>query len=326
MKLQQLRYISAMRRHGLNVSETADALLTSQPGVSKQIRLLEEELGVEIFRRRGKQMVALTDAGRDIVDLSDEILALGEQIRTVANEHRDPNVGELRIATTHTQARYVLPSVLRRFREHFPRVRLHIHQGTPSQLAALLDAGQVDVAIVAEGEQAFAGAVCLPCYRWDRAVLVPIDHPLHTLNRLDGINIEALAEFPLITYVFAFDTQSQLSAAFSDKGLSPQVVLTAVDADVIKTYVREGMGVGIIAEMAHDPAQDRDLVTLDADHFLPSSVTHICFAPDKHLRAYMYAFIEHFSAHLTRDCIDTAQSLQGDARQDFLADFTLPRY
>jgi len=324
VKLQQLRYIVAMMRHDLNVSQTADALFTSQPGVSKQIRLLEDEIGVEIFQRSGKQITNVTPAGERIVEIADAILQQVEDIRTVGREHANPNVGELRIATTHTQARYVLPPVIEKFRERYPHVVLHIHQGTPAQIAELAASGQVDFAIATEGMSLFADLVMLPCFHWYRAILVPVGHPLQKIDALDGLTLEALSTYPLVTYVFGFSGQSKLDDAFKRRGLRPNVVLTASDADVIRTYVRMGLGVGIVAELAVAESAGEGLVALDADQLFEHSTTHIAFRKSAKLRGFMYDFIELFSPHLTQSMVDEASALASTAaRQDFFADVKL---
>ncbi len=325
MKLQQFRYITAMLRHNLNVSETAEALYTSQPGVSKQIRQLEDEIGVEIFQRHGKQIVALTPAGEEIVPLAQQALNLVESIRAVAREHADPNFGELRIATTHTQARYVLPAIIEQFGQRYPRVNLQLHQGSPAQIAEMLDGGEVDFGIVTESPELFAEMILLPCYHWRRAVLVPRDHPLHKVHKLDGLSLQAVASYPVVTYVFGFTGRSDLDRAFARIGLKPKVALTAGDADVIKTYVRLGLGIGIVAAMAHQPGVDDDLVALDASGLFANSTTHIGFARDRRLRGYMYDFIALFAPHLQRELVDRAIACTSLAeREQLFADLQLP--
>jgi LysR family cys regulon transcriptional activator len=303
MKLQQLRYVWEVSRRDLNVSATAEALFTSQPGVSKQIRLLEQELGVEIFSRSGKHFVDITPAGRLIIDAAGRILAEAENIRRIADEHTDRDHGSLSIATTHTQARYALPPVIRRFMERYPAVTLHMHQGTPQQIAEMASNRSVDFAIATEAMELYENLIMLPCYRWNRAIVVPKDHPLTREKRL---TLASVAEYPIVTYVFGFTGRSQLDEAFRARGLTPQVTFTATDADVIKTYVRLGLGVGIIARMAHDPDIDRDLVALDASHLFTPSVTKIGFRRGSLLRTYMYDFIEYFAPHLTRAVVDAA--------------------
>ncbi|MBB3190799.1 HTH-type transcriptional regulator CysB [Halomonas cerina] len=303
MKLQQLRYIWEVSRHNLNVSATAQSLYTSQPGISKQIRLLEDELGVEIFARSGKHLTRVTPAGQAIIELAGQVLRLTENIKHVAQEHSDERRGSLSIATTHTQARYALPPVIQAFTRKYPDVSLHMQQGTPRQIAQMVSDGQADFAIATESLELFNDLVLLPCYRWNRCVLVPQGHPLAEGGAL---TLEALATYPLVTYVFGFTGRSQLDDAFRAKGLSPNVVLTAADADVIKTYVRLGMGVGIVAHMAVDPENDTDLVALDAGHLFASSTTKIGIRRGTFMRGYMYDFLQGFAGHLERELVDAA--------------------
>lgn len=303
MKLQQLRYIWEVTRHNLNVSATAQSLYTSQPGISKQIRLLEDELGVEIFARSGKHLTRVTPAGQSIIDLAGEVLRTVDNIKQVAQEHSDERRGCLSIATTHTQARYALPPLISEFTRKYPDVALHMQQGTPKQIAQMVSEGLADFAICTESLELFNDLVLLPCYRWNRCVLVPQGHPL---AKRENLTLEELAEHPLVTYVFGFTGRSQLDDAFRSKGLTPNVVLTAADADVIKTYVRLGMGVGIVARMAIDPQADQDLVPLDASHLFESSTTKIGIRRGTFMRSYMYDFVERFAPHLTRDVVDEA--------------------
>ncbi len=307
MKLQQLRYIWEVARHDLNVSATAQSLFTSQPGISKQIRLLEDELGVEIFERSGKHLTRVTPVGEAILERAGEILRRVESIRQVAQEFRNDQKGTLSIATTHTQARYALPPTIKAFMQRYPDVSLHMHQGTPVQIAEMAVDGTVDFAIATEALELFTDLVMMPCYRWNRCVIVPEGHPLANVERL---TIEDVAAFPIVTYVFGFTGRSRLDEAFHSKHLTPRVVFTATDADVIKTYVRLGLGIGIIARMAVDEAQDRGLVVLDASHLFKSSVTNIGFRRGTFLRGYMYEFMELFAPHLTRRLVDQAWHCQ----------------
>ena len=302
MKLRQLSYIHEVARRGLNVTAAADALFTSQPGVSKQIRMLEEELGVDIFIRNGKQLSEITPAGKRILEFADRVLNEVGNIKNVAEEFRDADRGDLSIATTHTQARYALPPVIQRFKASFPRVSLHLHQGSPPQIARMAAEGQTDFAIATEALEHFEQLVMLPCYHWNRCILVKPDHPLTQVSRLE---LEDVAAHPLITYTFGFTGRSKLDQAFAARGLKPDVVLTAVDADVIKTYVRLGLGIGIVADMAFDPKQDSDLVALRADHLFETSTTHIGFRRGLFLRGYMYQFIETFAPHLHPELVDS---------------------
>ena len=318
MKLRQLHYIQEVAARGLNVTAAAEALYTSQPGVSKQIRLLEEELGVDIFLRNGKQLSEITPAGHRILDYTRRLLREADNIRNIAEEFRDSDKGDLSIATTHTQARYALPPIIQRFRAEYPKVRLHVHQGSPPQIAKQAADGEVDFAIATEAMEHFEQLVMLPCYHWNRSVLVPPRHPL-ALKMQDStakLTLADIAEHPVVTYTFGFTGRSKLDQAFAAHGLRPDVVLTAVDADVIKTYVRLGMGVGIVATMAYDPKQDADLVRLPAEHLFEPSTTHVGFRQGMFLRTYMYDFLSRFAPHLSRELIDeVAEIKESSARQ-----------
>ncbi|SDS41746.1 LysR family transcriptional regulator, cys regulon transcriptional activator [Halopseudomonas xinjiangensis] len=303
MKLQQLRYIWEVAHHDLNVSATAQSLYTSQPGISKQIRLLEDELGVEVFSRSGKHLTRVTPAGERIIATAGEILRKVESIKQIAQEFSNERKGTLTLATTHTQARYALPPVISRFIKRYPDVSLHMHQGTPMQICEMTVDGTADFAIATEALELFADMVMMPCYRWNRCVIVPRGHPLAGVDKL---TLEALAEYSLVTYVFGFTGRSKLDEAFINRGLTPKVIFTAADADVIKTYVRLGLGVGIVAHMAVDPELDSDLVTIDASELFEASVTKIGFRRGTFLRGFMYDFLEAFAPHLTRDRVDQA--------------------
>lgn len=315
MKLQQLRYIWEIAQHDLNVSATADSLYTSQPGVSKQVRLLEDELGTPIFARNGKHLTEITAAGKEIIALAEQILSKAQDIRNVAQEHKDNKVGSLAIATTHTQARYSLPPVIRTFMECYPGIKLHIHQGTPTQISDEVARGIVDMAIATEATDLFDNLIMLPCYQWNRCILVQAGHPL---TQLKDITLHDVAAYPIVTYVFGFTGRSQLDQAFEREGLHPQLALTAVDADVIKTYVRLGLGVGIVARMAYDPNFDSDLVAIDAGHLFGSSITKVGLRRDMYIRGYLYEFIRLFAPHLTRDVVETAISLHDQRDVDAL--------
>lgn len=305
MKLQQLRYIWEVAHHDLNVSATAQSLFTSQPGISKQIRLLEDELNVEIFARSGKHLTHVTQVGEEIVAVAGDILRQVNSIKQVAQEYSNEKEGSLSIATTHTQARYALPAIIKDFRNTYPDVALHMNQGSPEQIAELAASGETDFAIATEGLELFQDLVMMPCYKWNRAVVVPRGHPL---AEIETLTLEALAEYPIVTYVFGFTGRSKLDDAFRSAGLSANVVFTATDTDVIKTYVRLGVGVGIIAQMALDPDMDGDLVALDAAHLFESSITHIGFRRGTFLRKYMLDFIEAFAPHLNSEMVNLAVS------------------
>ena len=323
MKLQQLRYIWEVSKHDLNVSATAQSLYTSQPGISKQIRLLEDELGVEVFARSGKHLTRVTPAGKAILEISGEILQKVDSIRQIAQEFSDERKGSLSVATTHTQARYALPPVINEFIKMYPDVALHMHQGTPTQISEMAADGTVDFAIATEAMAGFSDLIMMPCYSWNRSVVVPKDHPLAQVSKL---TLEELAQHPIVTYTFGFTGRGKLDEAFRERGLDPKVVFTAVDTDVIKTYVRLGLGVGVIASMAVDE-QDSDLVAIDASHLFEDSVTRIGFRRGTFLRGYMFDFIEKFAPHLTQDVVEKVQACSGRPEIDeMFKDFQIPRY
>ncbi|MCC8458755.1 HTH-type transcriptional regulator CysB [Photorhabdus aegyptia] len=309
MKLQQLRYIVEVVNHNLNVSSTAEGLYTSQPGISKQVRMLEDELGIQIFSRSGKHLTHVTPAGEEVVRISREVLSKIDAIRSVASEHTYPNRGSLYIATTHTQARYALPPVIKGFIERYPQVSLHMHQGSPTQIAEAVSKGNADFAIATEALHLYEDLVMLPCYHWNRTLVVTSEHPL---AGKESVSIEELAEYQLVTYTFGFTGRSELDVAFDKVGLKPKIVFTATDADVIKTYVRLGLGVGVIANMAVDPVQDKDLVCIDMRDKFGYSTTKIGFRRSSFLRSYMYDFMWRFAPHLTRDVIDQAVALRSN--------------
>jgi LysR family transcriptional regulator, cys regulon transcriptional activator len=315
MKLQQLRYIWEVAHHDLNVSATAQSLYTSQPGISKQIRLLEDELGVEVFARSGKHLTRVTPAGEAILKTAGEILRKVDAIKQVAQEFSNEKMGALSIATTHTQARYALPGVISQFMGRYPDVSLHMHQGTPMQISELAADGTVDFAIATEALDLFSDLVMMPCYQWNRAIVVPKDHPLCQVSKLE---LEDIAAHPIVTYVFGFTGRSKLDEAFFNKGLVPKVVFTAADADVIKTYVRLGLGIGIVADMAYDAKLDTDLVKLDVSHLFGPSITKIGYRRGTFLRGYMYEFIELFAPHLNRQVVDEAYRCGSKAELDEL--------
>ena len=303
MNLQQLRSPCAIVDHGLNVSDAAEALFTSQPGISKQVRQLEDELGVPVFVRHGKRLSALTPAGGTIVATARRALRELDNLRRVGAEYRSEDTGVLAIATTHTQARYVLPPVIRDFAARYPKVKLVLHQGNPRQVAEQTLRGEVDVGIATEALATFRELATLPCYEWNRCALVPRGHPL---TRTAPLTLQALARYPIITYDFAFTGRSQINAAFDAEGIAPNVVLTALDADVIKTYVELGMGVGIVATMAYDPVRDSGLERMDAAHLFAASTTRLALRRDGFLRGYAYDFIARFAPPLDRAAVDAA--------------------
>jgi LysR family transcriptional regulator, cys regulon transcriptional activator len=303
MNLQQLRYLCAIVDNGLNVSMAAEALFTSQPGISKQIRQLEDELGVRVFVRQGKRLASLTPAGEAVLATARRALKEIENMRRVGAEYRAEDEGTLSIATTHTQARYVLPTVIRDFAARYPKVKLVLHQGNPIQVAEHTAKGEVDVGIATEALTTFPELVTLPCYQWNRCVLVPRGH---ALAKVKPLTLAAVARYPIITYDFAFTGRSQINAAFDAEDLAPNVVLTALDADVIKTYVELGMGVGIVATMAFDPVRDNGLERLDASHLFATSTTRLALRRGVLLRGFVYDFIVRFAPALDRTAVDAA--------------------
>ncbi|PTD95994.1 HTH-type transcriptional regulator CysB [Pseudothauera lacus] len=303
MNLQQLRYVHEVARHGLNVSEAAEALFTSQPGVSKQIRQLESELGVEIFVRHGKRLVEITEPGRAVLEIVGRMLRDMDNLRQVGEEFSNEAAGRLSIATTHTQARYALPGVVREFMQRYPQVKLELHQGNPRQVCEMVLSGEADIAIATEAIAEFDELVTLPCQQWNRCIIAPQRHPILQASPL---SLEEIARWPIVTYDFAFTGRNQINKAFLGRGLKANVVLTAIDSDVIKTYVGMGLGIGILARMAYDPAVDKNLGMLDAAHLFESSTTRIGIPRKAWLRGYVYAFIELFAPHLNRRIVEAA--------------------
>lgn len=300
MNLQQLRYLHEIVKNDLSISAAAQALYTSQPGISKQLKLLEEELGIDIFVRNGKRLAALTDPGKAILEVAERMLLDAANLKKVGQEFRSQRAGELTIATTHTQARYALPPVIRQFIKHYPGVKLGLHQGNPTQIAEQVLSGEADLGIATESLALYDELVTLPCYEWHHCVIAPANHPLLREKRL---TLKKLAEYPLITYDFAFTGRNKINQAFSEAGIAPNIALTAIDADVIKTYVELGMGVGIVAQMAFVAERDKHLKMLDAGHLFEPSTTRIAIRKNQYLRGFAYHFIELIAPHLTRDVV-----------------------
>ncbi|MCW5602514.1 HTH-type transcriptional regulator CysB [Nitrosomonas sp.] len=303
MRLQQLRYLSEIVRQNLNLSKAAERLHTSQPGISRQIQLLEEELGVTIFVRNGKRIVKLTLPGQAIVDIAEKMLRDADNLKQIGLEFSDTTSGELIIATTHTQARYALPPIIKRFTERYPKVKLILRQGSPTQISELVSSGEANLAIATEAIELFEELVMLPCYQWNRSIIVP---PKHPLLKQQPVTLEAIALYPIITYDFAFTGRSKINQAFESKKLTPNVVLTAIDADVIKTYVELGLGIGILAKMAFDPRRDKPLRAIDAAHLFEASMTRIGISRNSYIRSYVYDFIEMFAPHLDQETVKAA--------------------
>lgn len=318
MKLQQLKYLLAIVDNGLNITAAAERMYTSQPGVSKQLKLLEEELGLQLFTRKGKSLGGITAAGHQVIDRARVIMREVENIRTLASDYYQEEEGSLSIATTHTQARYVLPEIVAEFRKRYPKIDLHLHQRTSEQIADMVAANDIDFAIATGSAELFEDLMLIPSYRWDRSIVVP---KRHELTRLDHkITLRDLAKYPLVTYVFSFGGQSSLKRAFSDQNLEPDVVFTARDADVIKTYVRMGLGVGIVASMAADCSDRKDLEVIDAEGLFPRSTTWIGYRRDAVLRRYMINFLQLFAPHVSSQLLEEIRRATSQADIDALFD------
>jgi len=311
MNLQQFRYVSEVARRGLNVSDAAEALHTSQPGVSKQIRALEEELGTEIFVRQGRRFTAITDAGREIVAALDRILAEVANLKAVGEEFAHHAKGNLAVAVTHTQARYALPAVVTAFKKSFPDVKLKLLQGNPHQFARMVVAGEADLAIATEALDEYPELVTLPTYSWHHCVVVPTGHPLANAKPL---TLEAIARYPIVTYDPTFAGRTSIDRTFAARGLAPEIALSALDSDVIKSYVSLGLGVGIISSRAFRAGKDEGLKALDCEHLFPAQTTRLAFKRGTYLRSYVVEFIRLFAPHVT--AVDLKQLEAGNA-EDF---------
>ena len=309
MNLQQFRYVSEVARRNLNVSEAAHALHTSQPGVSKQIRSLEEELGAQIFRRQGRRLVAVTDAGREIVATIERILDEVVNLKAVGEEFAHHARGTLAVGVTHTQARYALPPIVTAFKKRFPEVKLKLLQGNPQQLARMVVDGEADLAIATEALDDPAQLVAIPCYRWHHCVVVPKGHPL---ARAKLLTLEEIAAHPIVTYDPTFAGRSAVDRAFAARGLSPDVVLTALDSDVIKSYVALGLGVGIISSRAFRKGNDEGLAALSCDHLFPAQTTRLAYKRGAYLRGYTVEFIRLFVPNLRAQDLKGLEAAAGD--------------
>ena len=322
MNFHQLQYAVAISRHGLSVTQAASALGTSQPAISRALKALERELGFDLFVREGRAFSRITPQGAQVLEYATRALAEIDSLKAVAADLNQDSRGTLSIATTHTQARYVLPPVVQTFRERYPEVELHLHQGTSEQIAEMVATDRVQLAIATGSDGLFPGLVLLPVYRWHRQVIVPKHHPLAATRKL---TLQELAKYPLVTYVFSFSGASSLQNVFSREGLVPKVALTARDSDVIKTYVRLGLGVGIVASVAIEAVHDADLVVLDASHLFPLHTTWVGFRRGTLLRNFAYDFMQLFGPHLTHQLIDRAiEARDGDGQSELFRKISLP--
>lgn len=306
MNLHQLRFVREAVRQNFNLTEAAKALFTSQPGVSKAIIEFEEELGVDIFARHGKRIRGLTEPGRAVLVSVEKIMQEIDGLKRIGKEFAAQDSGSFTIATTHTQARYALPKIVQAFMQKYPKVRLSLLQGNPKQIAEMVLRDQADIAIATESITSIAGLVTMPCYQWEHVVVVPVNHPL---LKSKPITLEDIAKYPLITYDAAFAGRSKIDHAFETRHLQPEILLEAIDADVIKTYVELGMGVGIIAGMAFDPERDTNLRAISAGHIFGTNVSRVAVRQGAYLRTYVYSFIELLSPTMNRKLID--QVMQG---------------
>ena len=320
MKLQQLKYLLAIVDNGLNITAAADRLYTSQPGVSKQLKLLEEELGLQLFARKGKSLNRITRAGEQVVRRARAIMEEVDQIRSLAADFYHEEEGTLTIAATNTQARYILPEILRELRQQYPKVRLNLHQGTTEQIADMLHRSDIDFAIASGSEDRFGDLLRLPGYQWDRVIVTPKDHELARLDR--PISLKDLARYPLVSYVFSFETDQTLKECFAAEGLEANIVFTARDADVIKTYVRMGLGVGIVACMAYESDDRQTLAAIPVNGIFPRSTTWIGLRRNAMLRCYMADFLKLIAPQLSDDQIERAARASSQQEVDRLINGT----
>jgi LysR family cys regulon transcriptional activator len=317
VNFQQLRSIREAVRQGFNLTEVAKALHTSQPGVSRQIRELEDDLGIEIFVRAGKRLTGLTPPGQTVLPIIERLLQEADNLKRAGQDYASAGRGVLTIAATHSQARYALPPAVRDFSAMHPEVSLRLHQGSPKQVAELLLAGEADIGVATEALADYAELVALPSYQWTHCVIVPPTHALAADAELGiALTLQRLAQFPIITYEPGFTGRSHIDDAFRRQGMGFNLVLSAMDADVIKTYVDLGMGVGIIAGMAFDEARDGHLRAVDARHLFASNMTRVALRRGSFLRSYVYDFIAAFASPLTRELVDRSLAASPGTRFD----------
>ena len=303
MNFQQLRIIRETLRQDFNLTEVANALYTSQPGVSKHIKDLEDELGIEIFVRRGKRLLGLTEPGKELAEVVDRILFDTQNLRRIADQFASRETGHFVVATTHTQARYALPQIIKWFKTDYPRVHLALHQGSPVDIAEKLVSGEADVGIATERLDRIPELATFPFYSWHHALIVPHGHPLLQVEKL---TLEQIGEYPIITYHEGFTGRAHVDKGFASAGIVPDIVLSAIDADVIKTYVGLGLGVGIVASVAYDEEQDRNLALIPVPDLFPANTTRIAVRRGTYLRSYVHAFIEKVCPDLGEEAIKSA--------------------
>jgi LysR family cys regulon transcriptional activator len=308
MNFQQLRIVRETVRQNFNLTEVAEVLYTSQPGVSKHIKDLEDELGVELFIRKGKRFIGLTEPGKELIGIVERLLLDAQNIKQLADQFTQRDEGELVIATTHTQARYALPKVVKAFKDEFPKVHLVLHQGSPAEIASMLKSGEADIGIATEALDSAEDVVTFPYYQWHHAVIVPEGHPLQAADKL---SLKQIAGYPVITYHKGYTGRTQLDKTFADAGVAPDIVMSALDADVIKSYVELGLGIGIVASMAYFAERDKGLRMPKSEHLFRLNTTLIGVRKGSFLRGFAYRFIELCSADLTEAHVKSTASLAG---------------
>ena len=324
MKLQQLRFLDAVVRNNLNVSSAAEELYTSQPGVSHQIKILEEELDIKIFERSGKKLTGISPAGYAILEHVESLLNNVKNIKQAAREYSNANRGSLSLATTHTQAQFILPPVLQKFTNKYPRIDMQVHQGNPKAMCKLAANNSVDFVIASETINEFDELITIPAYRWNRYIVVTKGH---SLTKKSEISLADLAAFPILTYMLGLTGRSKLDRTFHAANLEPNVVFSATDSDVIKTYVRLGFGVGIIAEMAKGSEHDDELDCIDASHLFPDSMIKIGFRHSRHIAAYQYEFLQMMTPYLDLETIkELVHTKALNDRNKILEQYPVPSY
>ena len=307
MNFQQLRIVRETARRGFNLTAVGNALFTSQSGVSKHIKDLEDEIGLELFVRRGKRLLGLTEPGREVLVMVERMLLDAANIKRLAEQYASTDAGRLTLATTHTQARYSLPPVVTAFRREFPKVHLKLHQGSPAEITQMLLDGEADIGVATESLSAASELVSFPYYSWHHAVIVPVGHPLAAVAAPTLANV---ADYPIITYHEGFTGRARVDSAFAAEGLTPEIVMSALDADVIKAYVALGLGIGIVASVAFDVARDTDIVLLESASLFPENVTRIAVRRGQYLRGFAYRFMELCSPELTEERIVTSLAVE----------------
>ena len=312
MNFQQLRIIRETLRHNFNLTEVAQALFTSQSGVSKHIKDLEDELGIEIFIRKGKRLLGLTEPGKELSKIVERMLLDAQNIKRLADQFSQSDQGQLTIATTHTQARYALPPVVQAFKRTFPKVHLALYQGSPQEAAQMLLDGRADLGIATESLGQMPELLTFPFYSWHHALIAPQDHPLTQLAQTRQVTLADVANYPIVTYHEGFTGRHSIDAAFANSGLAPDVVMSALDADVIKTYVELGLGVGIIASMAYQEGKDTGLQLLESGHLFAQQTTRIAIRQGHYLRDYAYTFLQLCAAQLDKNAVQSRLGADAD--------------